>query len=173
MVWGLAPLTAQRFGFVDSELILAKVPEYKEVQAELNKFAEEWQARLAKQREQLYKMQEAFKAEEPLLTPELKRLRQDSIQIKRQEINSYQERIFGYEGELFRKRIELMKPVQEKVAKAVEKVCRKKKLDFMFDRSADLVMLYAKEAHNDTDNVLEELGLGDPTDTVDGKDTKD
>jgi outer membrane protein len=164
---------AQRFGYMDSDLVLSKMPEYKEVQTELDKFAHTWQQRLQQMRGDLYKMQEAYKSEELLLTPEMKRTRQDSLQMKRDEINSYQERIFGYEGELFRKRIEMMKPIQEKIYKAVEKVCRKKRLEFMFDRAADLVMIYAKETHNYTDYVLEELGLGDPVDTVDGKDGKD
>lgn len=161
---------AQRFGYMETESVLTKMPEYKEAQEELNKYSKSWEARLKEMREKLYKQQDAYQAEELLLTPDMKRNRQDSLQVMRQEINSYQERVFGYEGELFRKRKDLMRPIQDKVYKAVEKVCRKKRLDFMFDRSADLVMIYAKEVHNYTDFVLEELGLGDPIDTINGKD---
>jgi outer membrane protein len=161
---------AQRFGFIDSEAILDKMPEYKEAQAELDKYAKSWEERLQRLRERVYAMRQEFQSEELLLTPEMKRMRLDSIQAAQQEMEGYQERVFGYEGELFRKRKDLVRPIQDKVYKAVEKVCRKKRLDFMFDRSADIVMLYAREVHNYTDYVLEELGLGDPVDTVNGKD---
>lgn len=160
---------AQRFGFIETQRILEKMPEYKEAQAELDQYAKRWEQELKKKRDKLYKMQDAYRAEELLLTPEMRKARQDSINVVAQDIDSYQERIFGYEGELFQKRKALVRPVQDKIYEAVEEVCRKKRLDFMFDRSADLVMIYAREAHNYTDFVLEELDLGDPVDTIRGK----
>ena len=62
--------------------------------------------------------------------------------------------------------------MQDKVFDAVEKVCKKKKVQIMFDKSADLVMIYTDPKHDYTDFVLEELGLGDPKDTVDNKKKK-
>lgn len=156
---------AQKFGYIETEKIVEKMPEYKEVKQELEKFATSWQKRLKGMKDELDKMKGRFNADEVLLTPEMKKSRMDSITTKENELISLQERIFGYEGTLFRKRNDLMKPVQDKVHEAVEKVCRKKKIQFMFDKSADLVMIYADQAHNYTDFVLEELGLGDPKDT--------
>lgn len=161
---------AQKFGFIETEKIVAKMPEYKEVQKELEKYANNWKKRLENMKQDVDKMKEAYKADEILLTPEMQRARKDSIFQKEEELISLQERIFGYEGALFRKRADLMKPIQDQIYKAVEKVCRKQRLQFMFDKSADLVMIYAREEHNYTDFVLEELGLGDPIDSVEGKD---
>ena len=117
----------------------------------------------------LDKMKDRYKADEVLLTPEMKEARLDSITVQENELISLQERIFGYEGALFRKRQDLMKPIQDKVYEAVEKVCKKQRIQFMFDKSADLIMIYASKDHNYTDYVLEELGLGDKTDSPDGK----
>ena len=160
---------AQKFGYIETEKIVEKMPEYKEVKQELEKFTTNWQKRLKSMKGELDKMKDSFRAEEVLLTPEMRDARIDTITQKENELISLQERIFGYEGTLFRKRQDLMQPIQDKVKEAVEKVCRKKKIQFMFDKSADLVMIYASETHNYTDYVLEELGLGDPKDTVEGK----
>ncbi|MGB0523220.1 MAG: OmpH family outer membrane protein [Flammeovirgaceae bacterium] len=160
---------AQKFGYIETEVIVEKMPDYKEVKQELEKFATNWEKQLKKMKGAVDQMKDAYKVDEVLLTPEMKKLRLDSITIKENELISLQERIFGYEGSLFRKRQDLMKPIQEKVYEAVEKVCRKKKIQFMFDKSADLVMIYASKTHNYTDFVLEELGLGDPKDTPSDK----
>jgi len=160
---------AQKFGYIETEVIVEKLAEYKEVKAELEKYATNWQKRLKSMKSDLDKIKDQYKADEVLLTPEMKEARLDTITNKENELISLQERIFGYEGALFRKRQDLMKPVQDKVREAVEKVCRKKKIQFMFDKSADLVMIYASPTHNYTDYVLEELGLGDKTDSPDGK----
>ncbi|MBW3545396.1 MAG: OmpH family outer membrane protein, partial [Bacteroidetes bacterium] len=56
--------------------------------------------------------------------------------------------------------------VQEKVFEAVEKVAVKQKLQIVFDKSGELVMIYTNPVHDYTDFVLEELGLGDKNDTI-------
>ena len=43
---------------------------------------------------------------------------------------------------------------------AVEKVAKKKSLAAVFDKSGDLTLLYTNPAHDYTEFVLEELGLG-------------
>lgn len=169
-LFSLQTVVAQRFGFIETDKILSKMPEYKEAQAELDQYAKNWEQKLKKMRSELRKMESDYHAEELMLTPEMKKTRQDSIEVVAQNIDSYQERVFGYEGELFQKRKALVRPIQDKVYEAVEKVSRAKRLDFMFDKSADLVMLYAKQVHNYTDFVLEELDLGDPVDTIKGRD---
>ena len=77
--------------------------------------------------------------------------------------------IFGFEGLIFLKKQELVKPVQDKVFEAIEKVAKSKQLQIIFDKSSDLVILYSDLKHDYSDYVLEELGLGDPKDTVDNK----
>jgi len=66
----------------------------------------------------------------------------------------------------FLKKQELIKPSMEKVYEAVEKVAKDKKLQFVFDKAGDLVMIYTNPVHDYTDYVLEELGLGDPDDSI-------
>ena len=151
---------AQKFGWVDSEFIMAKMPEYAKAQSELNLISDTWQKEIEAQRKDLDKLHRNYQAEEVVLTEAMKKKRQDEILKKEQDIKLYQNKQFGYEGQLFKKRQELNKPVQDKVFEAVEKVAKKKQLAVLFDKSGDLTMLYTNPAHDYTEFVLEELGLG-------------
>ncbi|OGX83688.1 hypothetical protein BEN47_17310 [Hymenobacter lapidarius] len=151
---------AQKFGWVDSEYIMAKLPEFAKAQDELNALSENWQKEIEAQKKDLDKLYHSYQAEEVVLTEPMKKKRQDEILKKEQDIKAYQNKQFGYEGQIFKKRQELNKPVQDKVFEAVEKVAKKKQLAVLFDKSGDVTMLYTNPAHDYTEFVLEELGLG-------------
>ncbi len=159
-------VNAQKFGYIDSDYILKKLPEYSKAEKELNMLSSKWQAEIEKMKKEYEKMQTDFKAEEILLTEEMKKERLDTLAGREKAIKEYQKKIFGFEGMIFLKRQELMKPVQDKVFEAVEKVAKSKSLQIIFDKSGDLVMVYTNPIHDYTDYVLEELGLGDPNDTA-------
>jgi len=151
---------AQKFGWVDSEFVMEKMPDYAKAQTELNALSDTWQKEVEAQKKDLDKLYRNYQAEEVVLTEPMKKKRQDEILKKEQDIKSYQNKQFGYEGQLFKKRIELTKPVQDKVFEAIEKVAKKKQLAVVFDKSGDVTMLYTNPAHDYTEFVLEELGLG-------------
>ncbi|GAB3637549.1 hypothetical protein GCM10027422_31390 [Hymenobacter arcticus] len=158
-----APAWGQRFGYIDTEFIMGKMPEYAQAQTELAKLTETWQKEIDAQKKDLDKLYRTYQAEEVVLTEAMKKKRQDEILKKEQDVKAYESKQFGYEGQLFKKRVELNKPAQDKIFDAVEKVVKARKLDFMFDRNGDLTMLYANPTHDYTEFVLEELGLGSPT----------
>ncbi|MBF9221881.1 OmpH family outer membrane protein [Hymenobacter ruricola] len=151
---------AQKFGWVDSEFIMGKMPEYAKAQVELNALSDTWQKELEAQKKDLDKLYRTYQAEEVVLTEPMKKKRQDEILKKEQDIKAYQNKQFGYEGQIFKKRQELNKPVQDKIFEACEKVAKKKALAVLFDKSGDMTMLYTNPAHDYTEFVLEELGLG-------------
>ncbi len=156
---------AQKFGYINSEAILAKMKEYKEMQQELEKATAVWQAEIDAKTKQLAEYKAAFLAESVLLTPEMKKQREDTISKRASELRQLQQNIFGYEGMLYIKNQELLKPILEKVHKAASKVARKFNLAMLIDIASDLVVIYADKKYDFTDYVLEEMGLGDPADT--------
>ena len=157
---GAGVAQAQKFGWVDSEFIMAKMPEYAKAQQELALLSDTWQKEIEVQQKDLDKLHRNYQNEEIVLTEAMKKKRQDEILLKEQELKAYRNKQFGYEGQIFKKRQELNKPVQDKVFEAVEKVAKKKTLAVIFDKSGDLTMLYTNPAHDYTEFVLEELGLG-------------
>lgn len=160
LLTGTSGVRAQKFGWVDSEFIMAKMPEYSKAQAELNVLSDTWQKEIEAQKKDLDKLYHNYTAEEVVLTEAMKKKRQDEILKKEQDVKAYQNGHFGYEGQLFKKRQELTKPVQDKVFEAIEKVAKKRQLAVVFDKSGDATMLYTNPAHDYTEFVLEELGLG-------------
>ena len=157
---------SQKFGYVDTNFILSKMSEYKEAQVEIENVSKRWQEEIHNMYMEIEGMYNEYKAEEVLLTNEMKEERLAAINKKEEEVKEYQKRVFGFEGLFFLKKQELMKPVQDKVFDAVEKIAKDKRLQIVFDKSGDLVMIYTDPIHDYTDFVLEELGLGDDVDTL-------
>lgn len=159
LVWSTQPGWAQKFGYVDTEFILGKMPEYQKALTEIDKFADNWSKDIQDKYIEIDKLQKAYQAEEILLTDDMKRDRQRIISEKEREAREYNNKVFGYEGLLFQKKKELIKAPMELVNRALEKVAAQKKLDFLFDKASDFVMLYTNPRHDYTDYVMEELGL--------------
>ena len=160
-------LFSQKFGYVDTDYILTKVPAYKEAILEIDQLSIDHQMKIDKMFLQVDSMINALQLEEPLLTDDQKQKRHDAIDDKEKEIKDYQTNIFGYEGEIWLKRQELIRPIQDDIYTSISKISKKYKLQFVFDKAGDLVILYANPVHDYTDYVLEDLGLGDPKDTLD------
>lgn len=158
-VWGARPVSAQKFGYVDTEFVFGKMPEYQKALGEIDKFADKWSKDIQDKYVEIDKLQKAYQAEEILLTDDMKRDRQRAITEKEREAREYNNKVFGYEGLLFQKKKELIKSPMELVNRALEKVAVQKKLDFLFDKASDFVMLYTNPRHDYTDYVMEELGL--------------
>jgi outer membrane protein len=161
-----SPVQAQKFGYVNTNFILNKMPEYAEAKMEIDKLSQAWQEEIQGMQKDIYAMYAALQAEEVLLTPEMKEERMNTIKKKENYLKEYQKKVFGFEGMFFLKKKELIKPVQDKVYDAVEKVAHEHKLQIVFDKSGELVMIYTDPIHDYTDYVLEELELGDPNDVI-------
>ena len=154
------PLTfAQKFGYVDMNYILGQMPEYKEAQSEIDKLAKGWEDEIQVMYQEIERMEASYKAEEILLTVDMKNDRKAEIDRKMQELKDYQKQIFGFDGLYFLKKKELIKPVQDLVFAATEKVAKNNRLQIVFDKSSELIMIYTDPIHDYTDYVLEELGL--------------
>mgnify|MGYP001134273025 CR=1 FL=1 len=157
---------AQKFGYVDTDFILNKMPEYKKAQQQIDELSTEWREDIQEKYKEIESMYNQLQAEEVLLTVEMKDERRATIQQKEEEVKEYQKKVFGYNGLFFLKKQELIKPVQDKIFEAVEKIANDHRLQVVFDKSGDLVMIYTNPMHDYTDFVLEELGLGDENDVV-------
>ena len=154
------PGLAQKFGYVDTEFIFSKLPEYKKAQEGIDQFADRWSKDILDKQADVDKMQRAYQAEEILLTDDMKRERQRMIGDKEREAREYNNKVFGYEGLLFQKKKELMKTPMELLNRALEKVVSQRKLNFLFDKASEgMLMLYTDPKHDYTDYVMEELGL--------------
>lgn len=139
--------------------------EFSKAQNEINQISVKEQQRIEGLFKEVDKLRKEYQKEEVLLTEAMKKERVDSISAKENIALQEQKRVFGFNGLIFLKRQELIRPLQDKIADAAGKVARKKKLQFIFDKANDPVMIYADPTHDYTDYVLETLGLSENTNT--------
>ena len=152
--------SAQKFGYIDTEFITSKMPEYQKVQAKMDEMTKQWIKEIEAKKDEVTVLERAFKLEELLLTEDLRQQRLQQIKQKDQEAKLFQNSVFGAEGELFKAKKNALKPILDEVSKAVEKVVRQKRLDFLFDKANDgLALIYTNPVHDYSDYILEELGL--------------
>ncbi|MCX8079814.1 MAG: OmpH family outer membrane protein [Bacteroidia bacterium] len=154
----LYPQQAAKFGYVDSEYILSKIPEFKQAQQELDKLSVEWQKEIEAKYAEVDKLYKAYQADAVLLTDEMKKKRENEIINKEKEVKELQKKRFGVDGELFKKRQELVKPVQDKVYNAIKAVAEKKGLGFVMDKAGQVTLMYANPKYDISDDVLTHLG---------------
>jgi outer membrane protein len=154
-----ATVFGQKFAYVDTEYILSHIPEYSEAQKKLDEISAQWQAEIEKKYAEIDKLYKAFQAEHMLLTEDMKKKREEEIIKKEREVKDFQKQKFGYEGELFRKRKELVKPIQDKVYDAVQKVAEEKAYGVIFDKSSsNVTMIYTNSKLDESDKIIRQLG---------------
>ena len=151
--------TAQRYAVVDTKYILDKMPDYKEAQKKLDQVSEQWQKEIEAKQAELDKMYKDFEAEQVMLSDVLKKKREDEIFIKEKETRELQRKRFGFEGDLFKKRQELVKPVQDKVYNAIQKIAVARQYDFILDKSEGITVIFADPKLDKSEDVLRELGV--------------
>lgn len=150
---------AQRYAIVDTRYILDKLPEYKEAQTRLDQFSAQWQKEIDDKQADLDKMYRSYESEQVMLSDELKRKREDELFIREKEVRDLQRKRFGFEGDLFKRRQELVKPIQDKVYNAIQKIAVNRQYDFILDKSEGITVIFADPKLDRSEDILKELGV--------------
>lgn len=150
---------AQKYAVVDTRYILDKMPEYRTAQQQLDVMAATWQKQIDSMQTALDRLYREFDAEQVMLTAELKKRKEDQLFNKEKELRDLQRKRFGFEGDLFRKRQELVKPVQDKVYNAIQKLAASRGYDFVLDKSEGITIIFADPKLDKSEDVLKELGV--------------
>lgn len=150
---------AQRYAVIDTRYILNKMPDYKEAQSKLDQISNLWQQEIEQKQTALNKMQKDFEAEQVILPEHLQKKREDEIYNKEKELRDLQKKRFGFEGDLFKKRQELIKPIQDKIYNAVQKLALDKQYDFILDKSEGITVIFADPKLDKSEDLLKSLGV--------------
>jgi outer membrane protein len=158
-LFSVAYLNAQRYAVIDTKYILSKIPEYKAAQARLDSTSEMWQREIDQKATDLDKMYKSFEAEQVMLSDDLKKKREDELFNKEKELRDLQKKRFGFEGDLYKKRQELVKPVQDKVYNAIQRLATEKQFDFILDKSEGITVIFADPKLDKSEDVLRMMGV--------------
>lgn len=148
---------AQRLAYVDSDYILQHIPEYSSAQKQLDALSVQWQKDIDKKFADVAAMNKTYLADQVLLTEDMRRSREEEIDIKDKEAKELQQKRFGYEGELYKQRLKLIKPIQEKIGKAIEEYALREGVDIVIDKNS-VTMLYARSNYDRSNEIITRLG---------------
>ncbi len=155
----MAASAQQHYCFIDSKYLLDKMSDYKDAQGKLDNISKTWQDEIDKKMADVEKMYKSYQAEKPMLSDDLRKKREDEIVAKEKAAKDLQKQRFGYEGDLFKKRQEFIKPVQDRLYNAVQKMASSKGYDMVFDKAGGVTVFYADPKMDHSDYVLKILGI--------------
>ena len=162
LTFAIAALTgahAQRYAIVDTRYILDKMPEYATAQKQLDEISKAWEKEISDKQQTLTKMYRDFDAEQVMLSDELKKKREDQLFNLEKEVRMLQSQRFGFEGDLFKKRQDLIKPIQDKVYNAIQKLAVDRSYDFILDKSEGITVIFADPKLDKSEDILKALGV--------------
>lgn len=148
-----------KIGYVDSDTIMDNFPDVQDARQKLDALFQEWQTEVRKLESELKAKQDDYEKRKLIMTEQTSSEMKAEISKLEKDIEDYRDKKFGANGELFQKQNELMKPIQNKVFIIIQQVATEEELDFVFDRSGDILFLYAKPEYDLTAKVIERLKL--------------
>ncbi len=150
---------AQRTAVIDSKYILDKLVDYRDAQTKLDNLSKTWQTEIDNMMSEVDKMYKSYQAERAMLSDEVRRKREDEITAKEKSARDLQKQRFGYEGDLFKQRQSLIKPIQDRVYTAVQRMAAAKSYDVVLDKAGGVTLFYANPTLDKSDEVLKQLGV--------------
>ena len=152
------PILAQlQIGYVDSDAIMTQLPDAQDAQKRIDTQIEEWQKEINEMQREWKEKYDDYERRKLIMGKQKRAETEKELVTQEEKIEEFRQSKFGVSGELYKRQEEFMKPIQNRVFTAIEEVAIEKELDFVFDRSGDLIFLYAKEEYDITGDVLNKL----------------
>ena len=147
----------QKIGYVDSKVILETLQDARDAQTNLDNMVQKWKLELQAINDSLVIMKDDYDKKKLILTDKIKTQMEADIKLQEQKLTDFKQNKFGESGEYFQKQTELMKPVQDRVFKAIQDVAKEGGYDFVIDRSTQLMLLYMNDRYDLTQKVIKNL----------------
>ena len=168
-------VSAQRsvkIGYIDTEYILENLPEYNQVSDRLEEKAAGWKKEIEDRSRKIEQKKEALNSERILLTDEMIDEIEEEITLDEEELSEYQQKRFGPRGDLIIQKQQLIQPIQDQIFNAIRELAESKNYDFIFDKSADIVMLYSDKRFDVSDQILRTISRANNRKKVDSRKDK-
>jgi outer membrane protein len=149
----LAPAQS-KIGHINSETIMQTLPEAVDAQKTLDQLVSQWEGELQKMQAEWKKKFDDYDRRKLILTDQARADAERELRELDQSIADYRNKKFGQNGELFQKQNEVMKPIQNKIFKVLEDIAKEDGYDYIFDKSGEILLLYANEKNDLTEKVI-------------------
>ncbi|KAB2925997.1 MAG: OmpH family outer membrane protein [Bacteroidetes bacterium] len=146
-----------KIAYINSQSVMEQLPEAQDAQKQLDALAQEWQNELTRMASDIQRKVEEYDKRKLIMTDKRRAEVEKELQDLDKKLVEYRTQKFGTAGEMFTKQNELMKPIQEKIFKAVKDVADAEEYDYVVDRSSSTLLLFANPKHDLTQKVLEKV----------------
>ncbi len=157
MLFGLSG-QAQKIAFVNTDKILEKIPEYKSAQEKLDALAVQYQKEIEEKQAFINQLNASFQADKILLSKSMRIKRKEEISRAEFELSELRKKYFGPKGNLYKERQKMVKPIQDKIYKAIQDMATIQRFAFVLDSSSEIAVLYYSDKYDKTNDVLKNLG---------------
>ena len=161
-----------KIGYIDTEYILENLPEYNQISKRLEEKAGDWKKEIEERSRKIDQKKESLKSERILLTSEMIEEIEEEILIEEEELSEYQQKRFGPRGDLIIQKQQLIQPIQDQIFNAIRELAKSRNYDFIFDKSADIVMLYSNKRYDVSDQILRTISRANNRKKVDSRKDK-
>ena len=161
-----------KIGYIDTEYILENLPEYNQISKRLEEKAGDWKKEIEERSRKIDQKKESLKSERILLTIEMIEEVEEEILIEEEELSEYQQKRFGPRGDLIIQKQQLIQPIQDQIFNAIRELAKSRNYDFIFDKSADIVMLYSDKRYDVSDQILRTISRANNRKKVDSRKDK-
>ena len=161
-----------KIGYIDTEYILENLPEYNQVSKRLEEKAADWKKEIEDRSRKIEQKKEALNSERILFTNEMIDEIEEEITLDEEELSEYQQKRFGPRGDLIIQKQQLIQPIQDQIFNAIRELAESKNYDFIFDKSADIVMLYSDKRFDVSDQILRTISRANNRKKLDSRNDK-
>ena len=153
--------TTQKIGWVNSEVILQQYPPAIKAQSDLDALTAKWTKSIDSMTTDLQTAYADAQKQFANMTPDKQREVQQELVKKEQLMQQFRQQKFGQpNGQLFIKQEEFLQPIKAKILEAIESVKTVEGLHFVFDKTGDVILLFADQKYDITNAVLDRLKRG-------------
>jgi outer membrane protein len=156
-----AQTTPLKLGYVDSQVILTQLPEAIKAQGDLEALTNKWTAQADSMTKDLQDQYADYQKQQGTMKEDKKKQVEQTIVAKQQEIEAFKRQKFAQgQGDIYKENEKIFAPIKEKIYKAISEVAKKEGMQFVFDKTGDVILLYADSSFDVTYQVLDLLKRG-------------
>ena len=150
-------LNAQRVGFLDTEKILASIPEYNSAKSQLESLEKGYRTKVENEFAAIEKLYNAYQANKGTMSQVVRAQKENEIISKEEAAKKLQESYFGENGIMQKKSQELLSPIKERVQAAIERVAKSGAYMMIVDIASQSGVIYTNSQYDLSQEVIKVL----------------
>ena len=150
-------LNAQRVGFLDTEKILASIPEYNSAKSQLESLEKGYRTKVENEFAAIEKLYNAYQANKGTMSQVVRAQKENEIISKEEAAKKLQESYFGENGIMQKKSQELLSPIKERVQAAIERVAKSGGYMMIVDIASQSGVIYTNSQYDLSQEVIKVL----------------